>query len=215
MATLRTATSVAFAASVLLAVPASAHAATLAVPPCSASLAGIETIPVQGAGFAPNTVVRLAADGQPLGTATADAAGAFQRTLFAPPFASVRRTEQTFSLTGTDDAGTVATTPLRVTRVGAKLPERARPARRVRMRVFGFVPGRVVYLHIRRGGRTRGTFKIGTTSGPCGTASRRLRYMPLRRYSSGNYTYEFQQAKRFDAKKPRVQLRISIFRRFG
>jgi hypothetical protein len=43
-------------------------------------------------------------------------------------------------------------------------------------------------------------------------ASRRLRYMPLRRWSTGTYTYEFQQSKRFQADRPRVQLRISIVR---
>jgi hypothetical protein len=101
---------------------------------------------------------------------------------------------------------------MRVTKVGADLPQRARPTSRVRMRVFGFQPGRTVFLHVRRGGRTRGTFRIGVPAAPCGTAARRLRYMPLRRWSTGSYTYEFQQSKRFDRKKPRVQLRVSLFR---
>ena len=50
---------------------------------------------------------------------------------------------------------------------------------------------------------------------PGGTTSRRLRSMPLRRYSSGAYTCEFQQSKRFDRRKPRVQLGISIIRGVG
>ena len=198
-----------------LAVPASAQGATLSIAPCSVSLPGERTIAITGGGYKPNSFVRLTADGQSFTSAQTDAAGNFATAAFSPSFRTIRTTQQTFQVAADDGAGGTAAAPMTVTRVGADLPQRARPTSRVRMRVFGFVPGRVVYLHIRRGGRTRGTFKIGTTSGPCGTASRRLRYMPLRRYSSGNYTYEFQQAKRFDAKKPRVQLRISIFRRFG
>ena len=212
MAILRTAVSAAATALVLLAVPAAASAATLAVAPCSASLPGTKTVAVQGTGFTPNQVVRLTTDGQSLGSATADAAGTFQAAFFAPPFASPTRMIQTFDLAGVDDAGLTASTPLKVTRVSATLPQRARPSRRVRMKVFGFAPGRVVYLHVRRGGKTRGTFRIGKAKTPCGTTSRRLRYMPLRRWSTGTYQYEFQQSKRYEADQPRVQLRISIAR---
>jgi len=146
------------------------------------------------------------------GSAQADAAGNIAAALFSPTFRSIKTTRQTFQLTADDGAGGTAAAPLQVTRVGADLPDRARPTSRVRMRAFGFAPGQVVYLHVRRGGRTRGTFRIGRAASPCGTVSRRLRYMPLRRWSSGTYTYEFQQSRRFDRTKPRVQLRISIFR---
>lgn len=198
-----------------VAVPASAQGATLVIPPCSMSLPGERTIPVTGSGYAPNSFVRLTADGQSFGSAQADAAGTIAALQFAPSFRSLRTTQQTFKVTADDAKGGTAAAPMTVTRVGAQLPQRARPTSRVRMRVFGFQPRRTVYLHIRRGGRTRGTFKIGKSAAPCGTASRRLRYMPLARWSSGTYTYEFQQSRRFDRKKPRVQLRISIFRRLG
>ena len=211
MAFLRVVTPAA-AAALLLAVPATAPAATLVVPPCSPSLPGQETVAVQGTGFTPNQVVRLTADGQSFGTATADAAGNFQDAFFAPPFASARRMIQTFDLAGTDDAGIAATAPLKVTRVSATLPQRARPSRRVRMKVFGFRPGQVVYLHVRRGGKTRGTYRIGRAKSPCGNTSRKLRYMPLRRWSTGTYSYEFQQSRRYQADEPRIQLRIRIIR---
>ncbi len=195
-----------------LGVPASAQAAALVIPPCSVSLPGERTIPITGSGYRPGSFVRLTADGQPFGSAQADAQGNVAAALFAPSFRSPRTTQQTFQVAADDGAGGTAAGPMTVTRVGADLPQRARPTSRVRMRVFGFLPNRTVYLHIRRGGRTRGTFRIGTAAAPCGTASRRLRYMPLRRWSSGTYTYEFQQSRRFDRRKPRVQLRISIFR---
>jgi hypothetical protein len=194
------------------AAPAAARGAELFVAPCSAALPATKTIPVRGTGFAPNQVVQLAADGQSFGSATTDATGTFQDTFFGPSLSSPRRMLQTFQLTGTDPAGGTATVPLQVTRVSATLPDRARPASRVRMRVYGFQPGRTVYLHVRRSGKTRGTFKIARAASPCGTASRRLRYMPLRRWSTGTYTYEFQQSPRFRADQPRVQLRIAIVR---
>ena len=197
----------------LFLLPATAHGAALVTLPCSASLPGQKSVPIQGSGFAPNSFVRLFADGQSYGGAQVDAAGTFADVFFAPSFRSLATTEQTFQLTADDGMGGLApATPLRVTRVGAKLPSRSKPGRRVRMRVFGFAPERVVFLHVRRGGKTRGTFRIGRTASPCGTASRRLRYMPLRRYASGTYTYAFQQSRRFDRTKPRVQLRIVIFR---
>jgi len=196
-----------------LAAAPGASAASLAVPPCSVSLPGQQTVNVQGNGFAPNSFVRLAADGQSFGGLQADAAGNVAGAVAAPPFASLDRNLQTFALTGDDGAGNTATADLRVTRVTATLPDRARPARRVRYRVFGFAPGRRVYLHVRRGGRTRGTFRVGTAAAPCGTASRRMRFMPVRRFSTGTYEYWFQLTRKFDRTQPSVRLRIAITRR--
>ena len=190
-----------------------AGAAAIAVPACSVSLPGQRTVNLQGSGFAPNAVVRLAADGQQFGSVTADAAGNVADALLPPAFSSLSRNMQTFALTGDDGAGNTATADLRVTRVTATLPNRARPTSRVRYRVFGFAPGRTVYLHVRRGGRTRGSFRIGTAAAPCGTASRRLRYMPVRRFSTGTYEYWFQLSRRFDRTQPSVRLRIAITRR--
>jgi hypothetical protein len=115
---------------------------------------------------------------------------------------------------GTDSSG-VASAPigLQVVKITATVPDRARPGSRVTYRVSGFDTGRRVYLHIRRGGRTRGTFRIATAQGDCGIATRRMRYMPLERYSTGTYDYYFQHTKRFDATAPRVKLSISITRR--
>lgn len=198
-----------------LAVPASAQAATLVIPPCSVSLPGERTIPITGSGFAPNSFVSLTADGQSFTSVQADAAGNIAVAATTPVLRSINTTQQTFRVAADDRAGNTAAAPMRLTRVGADLPDRARPSSRVRMRVFGFAPGRVVYLHIRRAGRTRGTFRIGRAQAPCGTTSRRLRYMPLKSYRTGAYTYVFQQSRRYDRRKPRVQLGISVIRRLG
>lgn len=205
------------AATVLVAAVAAAPArgATLSVAPCSAAVAGVRTVPVHGAGFAPHQHVDLTVDGHASGGATTDAAGAFEGGFVAPPFSSAQRTVQSSALAAVDPAGTTATARLRVARTTATLRRRALLRSRVRMRVAGFRPGATVYLHVRRAGRTRGTFRIGRAAAPCGTASRRLRYMPLRRWSSGAYTYEFQHSRRFRADRERVTLSIIVTRGLG
>jgi hypothetical protein len=200
------------ASSVGLLVPATAQAGEIVVPACSKAIPGVRTIQVTGTGFPPDEVVSLDADGELFGRTVADATGTFRDALLAPPFSSPRRMIQTFELSAFDADGRTATTRLRVTRIDAVLPRRARPASEVRMRVYGFEVGRAVYLHVRRGGRTRGSFLVGRAAAPCGTASRRLRYMPLRRWRSGTYTYAFQQSRRFRDDLLSVQQPVSVIR---
>jgi hypothetical protein len=198
-----------------LIVPSSAQAAAITVPPCARVLPAQQTVPITGTGFTAGGFVRvLDAAGQSLGSATADAAGNFAANFFGPTFPNADTNQLTLQVSAVDDQGvTSPPVPLQVVRITATIPDKARPSSRVRYRVFGFETGRRVYLHIRRGGRTRGTFKISNANGPCGIASRRLKYMPLRRYSTGVYDYYFQHTKRFDRSEPAVRLRISIVRR--
>ena len=201
----------AVSAATLLA-PTTAVAADISVPACSKAIPGTRTVEVRGTGFRPNEVVSLEADGDFFGRAVTDATGAFRDALLPPSFSSARRMTQTFELSAVDADGRAATAPMRVTRVNAVLPRRARPGSEVRMRVYGFDVGRDVYLHVRRNGRTRGTFRIGRAGSPCGSASRRLKYMPLRRWSSGTYVYEFQQSPRFRSDRLSVQQPVSVVR---
>ena len=80
--------------------------------------------------------------------------------------------------------------------------------------MYGFEPGQRVYLHIRRGGKTRGTFRMGTASGACGTLDKRLRYMPLSRYSTGTYDYYFSHTPKFDHARALVKGGVTIIRTF-
>ena len=50
----------------------------------------------------------------------------------------------------------------------SRSPSTAKPRKKVRFRVFGFRPGERVYLHVRRGGKTKGRFSLGTAEGACG-----------------------------------------------
>lgn len=200
----------------LLALPASASASAATVAsaePCVRLVPGEPTLPITATGFTPNGFVRVTADGQPIGSGVADAAGNFSAPFFAPT-PEGRRTEQTFQLAATDSAGVAApAVPLRVTRLTVTLPRRARPTSRVRFRAHGFRNEEPVYLHVRRGGRTLRSVRLGPAQGPCGTVSRRMKYLPLARFSAGNYDYYFNQVRRFDRKAaPTVRLRVLIFR---
>lgn len=205
------------AALVSLAAPlgasATAQAAEIAVPACSPFLEGERTVNVQGAGFAPNSPVTLKVGDQKLGEVRSDASGAFRAEAFGPEFSSVRRNLQTFDLLAEDAEGTSATASLRMTRINATLPARARPGSRVSYRVYGFAPGADVYVHVRRGGKTLGSYEIGEAAAPCGTATRKLKYMPIAGYKAGTYVYWFQTSKTFDSKAISVRLPVQIVRR--
>src|SRR5687768_15850454 len=153
----------------LLAVPSAAQAAAIAVPQCARVLPGQQTIPISGAGFTPGSSVQVtdAADrGNSLGTALTDAAGTFNDLFFGPTFPDADTNRLTLNVAGTDAQGVASPpVPLQVVRVTATLPDRARPTSRVRYRVYGFETGKRVYLHIRRSGRTRGSFRISTANG--------------------------------------------------
>jgi hypothetical protein len=194
-----------------------ARAQTLATTePCPRYVPGEATFPVAVTGFTPGSVVRFTtADGQLVGTGVTDPAGAFTGTLSAPAL-SGNRTRQDVVVTASDLNGVTAP-PLAVSvvRFTVSLPRRARPTSRVRFRALGFLTGSTVYLHVRRGGRTLGSYRIGTAEGPCGIAERRLRYMPLRRYRTGTYDYVFQPSARYERSVlPTFRSRIIIFRTF-
>lgn len=190
-----------------------ADAAEIAVPACSPFLEGERTVAVQGTGFAPNSEVELTVGEQRLGTARANEDGAFRADALAPAFSSERRNLQTFDLLAEDAEGTSATADLRMTRINATLPAKARPTSRVPYRVYGFTPGRTVYVHIRRGSKTLSSLRIGVAASPCGTASRRLRYLPVKGSPTGSYVYWFQASKRFDPEVASVRLPVEIVRR--
>ena len=72
-----------------------------------------------------------------------------------------------------------------------------KPRKKVKFRMFGFQTGKRIYLHIRRGEKTKGRFTMGTANGDCGLATKRMRFMPLRNYKTGTYEYWFGHSKKF------------------
>ncbi len=198
-----------------LAAPSAAGAAdVVADTGCVRAVPGTPTVTLTATGFTPGAVVTIRADDQVLATGAADQAGTLQQPVAAPTIANRNRTQQAFALTATDDRGVASPSrPLLVSRIGVRVPSRARPTSRVTYRAFGFQTGLPLYLHVRRGGRTLGTFSLGRTSGECGRVTRRLRYMPLRRYRTGIYEYWYSHARRYSTAQRIYGIRIQIVRR--
>ena len=193
-----------------------AQAATVASQvPCVRVIPGVDTFPVTATGFPVWAALTFKADGSTVGSGQADAAGNFDNFAdpFPPPSLPFGANLRTYQLTAEDGQGTVAgPVAVRVARVNVVVPPRARPSKIVRYRVFGFEAGKRVYLHVRRKGTTRGRFSLGTTAGPCGTLTKRMRFMPLRRYRTGTYRYYFSHSRRFDLDAVIFAGKVSIFR---
>jgi hypothetical protein len=175
----------------------------------------LEAFPLAGTGFTPGSAVTFRMDSTVVGSGVADAAGNVTVNGTGPVISDSDRNLQTFGLTATDSAGiTTVAKPLPVVRTGVSIPKTSKPRRTSRFRLFGFVPNQVLYLHIRRGGKTLGTYRMGTTDAACGNVTRKLRYMPLKRYRTGTYDYYFDHSKKYTAATRLYRVKISITRTF-
>lgn len=193
--------------------PAVASAATVA-PTLPCVLDGGADLGVTSSGWAPGSVLNFALDGRSVGTGTADAAGLFSNASnpFTPPLLTGKRPVRRFTLTAADAAGNQANAHVKVVHRTVSVPSRARPARRVRYRAYGFPQGKRLFLHIRRGKRTLGRFLLGRPSGACGVVSKRLRYMPLRHWDTGTYDFWFGNRKHFRRSRELYGYRIRIYK---
>jgi hypothetical protein len=194
-----------------------AQAATLESPvPCVRSLAQVKSFPLRATGFPAGASLSFLADGRFFASGQADAAGTFDNGLdpfVAPALDGYLRTLQ---VTADDGAGTVAgPIAVRMTQIAVDAPSKASPAERVRFRVFGFADGRRVYLHVRRNGATKKRVTMGRTSAPCGTLTKRMRFMPLRNYRVGTYLYAFSHSPRYRKDRTIFQAKVRISRTFS
>lgn len=208
------------AAVATLCIAQAAEAATVApTVTCVRVIPGLPTLPVNAAGFTASSPITFTANDQPIGSGTTDAAGGFDnsQTPFDPiGILPANKNTSTFQLNASDAAG-VAATPVTVpiARVRVTGPtKQVKPHKRVRLRVFGFAPGKKVYLHVRRKSKTKGTFSLGKADSPCGNTSKRIRFMPLEHYQFGTYTYAFSQKKKYSKKTTIYIARVNITRTF-
>jgi len=155
-------------ASLLLALGAGqpASAATIALSrPClnseSPSL-------VTGSGFTPGATVTFSHTNETVQTVAAPDGSVSAR--FPAPLSSTPAdtTPLTAAYTATDGTN-VATTGVLVVRPGLVLSNAGKTRTKMRIRMTGFEPGKVVYAHLRWGQKWRKTFKIGAAAGPCGS----------------------------------------------
>ena len=196
---------------VLLALPAAAGAAQVAVLPAKPCYRSGESLLIGGTQYTPNASVRITSDGAFIGSVTADQNGVFQGTLRV----GQRRGERTKTYTGTDitNPANIASTTLRVTAFAVTVrPRSGRPGRRVRVRARGFTTGTRLYAHIVRG-RYRRNVGVGRLRGACRRLSARRRIF-RRGTRPGRYTVQFDTRRRYSRRTAvRVRYSVVIFRR--
>ncbi len=204
-----------------LAAAPSANAATVGTnASCVRIFPGVPSLPVFADGFGPGAFLTFKVDGATVGSGTTDPNGHFDNladpnTWFTPSELQGKNTG-TVQLTAEDGAGGIAgPVPVKATNLTWIGPPRAvKPTKRVRFRMFGFRTGERLYLHIRRGGKTRGRFSMGKAKGDCGLATKKMRFMPLRGYKTGTYEYWIGHSKKFDRNQA-IGRQVTITRRFS
>jgi hypothetical protein len=158
----------------------------------------VQSFGVNAGGWAPGAALKFLVGGQPVGTGTADGVGSYASGMtLTPPKPPKGTNIFSTTLRAEDGLGAVSEVPIKVVRLGVAVPAHARPSQRVRYRAFGFSPKRKIYLFVRRNDKTKGRWVLGRPQGECGTLSKPLRYMPLKRYKVGTYVFAFTQTPRY------------------
>jgi hypothetical protein len=192
-------------ASVALAAPAVASAATLTVDPMRPCYVEQQRVFLIAQGYTPNGLVDFTRDGNLVETLQADASGAIQGTLRLPGLIMGQR-PLTYVATDQADPARTAQVSLLTTATDVRVaPETGAPNRRLRIRARGFSGGRTLWAHVRRTGRRRGgavrtrTVRVGRVTGPCWKARARKRLF-RRGTAPGRYRVQFDTFRRY---KPR------------
>jgi hypothetical protein len=194
-----------------LAVPGAAQAAALSAD--RACYAPEEPVTLTGAGFTPSGEVALSVEGRQLGTGTADPTGGFQVTLSAPSIDSAQRTD-TFTATDQTNLALTASVGVKLTALDVVVkPAKSTPSKRRRIAARGFIGGKTLWAHIRRG-KFRRNVEVGKLKGPCGTIVKKKRLFPADA-ATGLYQVQFDTKRRYsDRTAPQVDYLFTIFRTF-
>jgi hypothetical protein len=207
-------------ASVSLAAPATASAATLTVDPVRACYLEQDRVFLFADGYTPNGQVDFTRDGNLVATLTANPAGQIQGTLRLPGLIMGQR-PLTYVATDKADPARTAQVSLLTTAVDVRVtPRNGPPNRRLRIRARGFRAGSTLWAHVRRVKRpgSRGpvrarTVRIGRMRGPCWTANVRKRLF-RRGTAPGKYRVQFDNFRRYKPKRKIEydELRVTITR---
>lgn len=197
--------------------PGAASAATLGFnKPCFRE---VSPATLGGTGYTPNGDVALAREGAVFGAITAGPFGAFGLTRLADPVTSGER-RINFQATDVTNPAITAATQLRVSALAISVrPSGGAPSRLRRVRARGFVGGRTLYAHVRRGRRYKLRVRIGRLRGACATVSARSRLLK-RRTPVGTYRVQFDARRRYSrcrqvtTTRTCLVLRVRVFRIF-
>lgn len=187
-------------AAVGLAAPAAASAATFSVAPVKPCYGSGERVLLTGSGFTPGGAVDVSKDGGFLGTAQADANGAFSgvRLTLGQPSGTE---SHTYTATDSTDPSLTASTQLLLSSVDVALrPQSGAPGRRLRIRARGFTTGRTLWAHVVRG-RSKRHIKLGRLKGDCHNLRIRRQLLP-RDARVGVYTVQFDAFRKYVSQRP-------------
>jgi hypothetical protein len=206
---------VAALSAVALAVPAAAHAAAVVTDRTCYTEGDVYT--VAGGGFTPGTTVSISGDGIS-GSAPVLANGAFIFQGSAPEQFSTEAGDKKIPITVIDSAGVATAGIVRVARIGvSQNPSSGNPRKKVRWRFSGFDVGKVIYSHVRRGGKTY-RHRFGKAKGPCGTLKAKARLLPIpkSKVRSGTYKVQIDTSKAYHKhQRPRLTYGFQVFTTFG
>lgn len=189
-------------ASVALAAPATASAATLTVDPVRPCYLEQQQVFLVAEGYTPNGKVDFTRDGNLVATLDANAAGQIQGNLMLPGIIKGQRT-LTYVATDQTDPARTAQASLLTTAVDVRVtPKTGPPNRLLRIRARGFRGGSTLWAHVRRKKRPGGgpvrvrTVRIGRVQSPCWTANVRRRLF-RRGTAAGSYRVQFDTFRRY------------------
>lgn len=206
---------VAALSAVALAVPAAAQASAVATDRTCYTEG--DAVTIGGTGFTPGTTVFISGEGI-FGSAPVQLNGAFIYVGSAPLQGSTKPGDKKIPISVRDSAGVTSAGTVRVARLGvSQKPSSGNPRKRVRWRFSGFPKGKVIYSHVRRGGKNY-RHRFGKAKGPCGTLKAKARLLPIpkNRVSTGRYKIQIDTSKRFHKHQlPRITYGFRVYTVFG
>lgn len=198
-------------ATIALAAPAAAPAATLSVD--KSCYGPGEAVKFSGGGYTAGGPVALSVGGQQLGAAAANQVGEIAATIPAPGIKGKQRTD-VFTATDETNLSLVATAPVRLTSLNVKVtPKNGDPAKAKRVVARGFTSGRTLWAHVQRGSAKRNV-KVGRLKGACHTLDVK-RKLFLANAQAGVYSVHFDTRRRYSSKTaPQVTFLVTVFHTF-
>ncbi len=202
-----------------LALPASASAAAAAALDKPCYVAG-QPGTLALFGFAPNAVVSLTSSDLPPVKITTDATGSFAVLFRPPPGTDLKRPgSREIAFTATEDANpaNTATATSRIAPLAFATDKGTKSPKAKRSWYFsGWVTGQPIYAHFRFRGRTKGNFRFGVATGPCGEYKRRAPGIAIKgRVPAGTWTVQVDQSPTYSPNtQPSLTDKTVVFTRF-
>jgi hypothetical protein len=191
-----------------------AHAATLTPTPAKACYVSGEQVDVNGTGFTPSSTVNATFAGNS-GTFVTDTAGAMEPLRLT--FPSVKGIKL-LTMTVTDDTNPAITASLdfRTTLLHIDVnPTNAKAGKKLRIKGYGLLGGKKVYMHVRGPHHYRSDTKVARTKAPCGTFKIHRKIVPAGA-RPGVYKVLFDAKKKFSKKtEPQTGGTLTVTKTFG